>query len=305
MGGPDFICIGAQRAGTSWLYAVLERHPAFWLPPIKELHFFDDPLLRNGPRYYRFLRMRLVAGLGFRRPLSVWDLRYFLHKRSDAWYCRLFEQGKRRGLLTGELTPSYATLDENAFVRMRSINPSTKIIFIMRDPIMRSWSSVLKSRQKHGTHDVLTPEVAIDHSRREGVISKSSYVETINRLERVFPKDQVFYGFFDEIASQPAAFIDRVLSFLGAETGDIGRILPSSPIGSAASGRKPPLEFERALAVQFLDDVRMLSEKFDGPPRTWRRRYEALLEEDASSTIPADALHSKEGNPERAAKCQT
>jgi len=293
MAGPDFICIGAQRAGTSWLYAVLERHPAFWLPPIKELHFFDDPLLGNGSRYYRFIRMRLVAGLGQRRPLSAWDVRYFLHKRDDAWYCSLFEPGKRRGLLTGELTPSYATLEEKAFARMRAINPAIKIIFIMRDPIMRSWSSVLKSRQKHGAQDVLTPEIAIDHSRREGVASKSSYVETINRLERVFSKDQVFYGFFDEMVSQPTTFVGRLLSFLGAETGNVERILPASPIGSAASGRRPPIEFERALAAQFLDDVRVLSDKFDGPPRIWRGRYESLLKEDALSTIPADALHFK------------
>src|SRR5205085_9115453 len=39
--GPDFLCMGAQRAGTGWLYEQLRNHPDFWMPPLKELHYFD------------------------------------------------------------------------------------------------------------------------------------------------------------------------------------------------------------------------------------------------------------------------
>ena len=35
---PDFLCVGAQKGGTSWLYRQLEAHPDFWMPPVKELH---------------------------------------------------------------------------------------------------------------------------------------------------------------------------------------------------------------------------------------------------------------------------
>ena len=41
--GPDFLVIGAQRAGTTWLHRVLSEHPALWLTPVKELHYFDKP----------------------------------------------------------------------------------------------------------------------------------------------------------------------------------------------------------------------------------------------------------------------
>src|SRR5438270_8769299 len=41
--GPDFCCIGAQKAGTGWLYEQLRSHPDFWMPPMKELHYFDRP----------------------------------------------------------------------------------------------------------------------------------------------------------------------------------------------------------------------------------------------------------------------
>ena len=145
--GPDFIGIGAPRAGTSWIYEVLSRHPAIWLPPIKELHYFDDP---GRKRYYRFLRMRLVSGFWINRPLSPWDLRYFLGRPSDQWYCGLFESGRRRGLLTGEITPGYSVLAQTDFARIKVLNPEVKLIFIMRDPIMRCWSAVLKERQSRG-----------------------------------------------------------------------------------------------------------------------------------------------------------
>ena len=41
--GPDFLIVGAQRAGTTWLHRVLRQHPALWLAPVKELHYFDKP----------------------------------------------------------------------------------------------------------------------------------------------------------------------------------------------------------------------------------------------------------------------
>src|SRR6266478_1414402 len=39
---PDFLCIGAHKGGTTWLYQQLDSHPDFWMPPIKELHYFDQ-----------------------------------------------------------------------------------------------------------------------------------------------------------------------------------------------------------------------------------------------------------------------
>src|SRR5438094_376898 len=37
---PDFLCVGAHKGGTTWLYQQLDSHPDFWMPPVKELHYF-------------------------------------------------------------------------------------------------------------------------------------------------------------------------------------------------------------------------------------------------------------------------
>lgn len=42
---PDFICIGAQKAGTTWLYVTLGRRPEIWFPPFKEFHFLIRSLM--------------------------------------------------------------------------------------------------------------------------------------------------------------------------------------------------------------------------------------------------------------------
>ena len=48
---PLFLCIGAQKAGTSWLFQQLTEHPALWLPTLKELHFFDHLFVPTNRRW--------------------------------------------------------------------------------------------------------------------------------------------------------------------------------------------------------------------------------------------------------------
>ena len=48
--GRAFLGIGAARSGTTWLHENLRHHPQVWVPPAKELHYFD--LLRHGPIYF-------------------------------------------------------------------------------------------------------------------------------------------------------------------------------------------------------------------------------------------------------------
>jgi hypothetical protein len=272
--GPDFIGIGAARCGTSWIYEVLGRHPAIWLPPIKELHYFDDPARK---RYYRFLRMRLVSGFWIKRPLSRWDWRYFVGRPSDEWYCQLFEPGRRRGLLTGEITPGYSILNAQTFARVKALNPDVKLLFMMRDPIMRCWSAVIKRRQMEGLREMPTAEDAIRMARYRGVWARSLYTDCIEKIERLFSPAQIFYGFFEELSATPDLFVRRLLSFLQVESPDFGPTLPA-PLNAAAAGTRPPELFERTLAAALLPSVQKLCDRFDGPPHDWQARYRALLD---------------------------
>jgi hypothetical protein len=75
--GPDFLIIGAQRAGTTWVYRLLRRHPALWLPSVKELHYFDQlGILRTWDKKKRRLAVLKSARSGF----GPWYLNFLLER---------------------------------------------------------------------------------------------------------------------------------------------------------------------------------------------------------------------------------
>jgi hypothetical protein len=145
MRGPDFLVIGAQRAGTTWIHFMLLRHRSLWMPPVKELHYFDRPEVRRTVTDRRELRRAVLSPMFPPRP---WHVPYLFHLRSDDWYRRLFHRAQARGLITGEVTPAYATLDEDGLRRIRALNNEIKLVFVMRDPVERTWSAVNNAFKK-------------------------------------------------------------------------------------------------------------------------------------------------------------
>src|SRR5215217_579788 len=164
---PDFLGVGAPRAGTTWLHANLSRHPEIWMTPVKEVHYFDKRRLpRSENRNYRSqLRKRLRryrrrdtyrevirrGDSGFLMNLS-WDVHFFLRRRDNDWYQGVFRPQPEQ--IAGEITPAYSTLKRRVVKEIRGINPDMRIIYLLRDPIERSWSSALMSLAKRGDRPV-------------------------------------------------------------------------------------------------------------------------------------------------------
>src|SRR3954453_13745340 len=100
--GPDFLCIGAHKAGSTWLYQQLDSHPDFWMPPVKELHYFDE--------------LSRIPSVASARARDERDRRFLesikcLSERSHIdleGYASLFET--KGFLLSGDITPAYSML---------------------------------------------------------------------------------------------------------------------------------------------------------------------------------------------------
>lgn len=270
--GPDFLVIGAQRAGTTWLHRVLRQHPSLWLPPVKELHYFDR---LETKRTILDPKERSRVGLKQLLSLDPWLVSYWLRARSDEWYASLFRGAKAKGLVAGEITPAYATLDETVLRRIKRLNDKVKLIFVMRDPVERAWSAVNNAAKK-GV-DASTVEKSIKRARESGAAARSAYADTIRRLEAVFPASQIHYCFFEDLRDRPEALTSDLFSFLGVAP------VPPTPVQlpravNVAAGSKPiPAEFSRTMARDYLPMVGDLCRRFDGPPHRWRTRYETLL----------------------------
>lgn len=173
--GPDFLCIGMQKAGTGFIYECLQNMDGFRMPLRKEIHHFD----KHGqvhPRGVQLLerlarRARLEAGsaeimhrsfqqLKARRfwpkkirlegrnivldPLNVEFLKKFSHYVSsgagDQEYLDLFSP--YQAYLTGDVTPAYSTLETDAVRKVHDLLPATKIILCVREPVSRLWSQL-------------------------------------------------------------------------------------------------------------------------------------------------------------------
>lgn len=270
--GPDFLVIGAQRAGTTWLHRVLRQHPSLWLPPVKELHYFDR---LETTRTILDPKERRRVGLKQLLSLDPWLVSYWLRARSDEWYARLFRDAKAKGLVAGEITPAYATLDETVLRRIKGLNDNIKLIFVMRDPVERAWSAVNNAAKKG--IDASTVEKSIKRARESGAAARSAYGDTIRRLEAVFPASQVHYCFFEDLRDRPEALTSDLFSFLGVAPVPPTQVQLPQAVNVAAGSKPIPAEFSRTMARDYLPMVGDLCRRFDGPPHRWRARYETLL----------------------------
>jgi hypothetical protein len=116
-GRPDFLCIGAQKSATTWLYASLASHPIVWLPPVKEIGFFNSihiPAVREESVAHRRRQVDesrkwwLEPGRNPRvqsRRLACLDV-LDSDLLTDEWYSKIFTfHGSDQ--LCGDINPDY------------------------------------------------------------------------------------------------------------------------------------------------------------------------------------------------------
>ena len=111
--GPDFICIGAQKCGTTSLYQYLSQHPQIIPAAMKEVHYFDLNYIRGDEWYNGFF--------------PTWKKKLSLMIQ------------KRKRMITGEASPYYI-FHPHSLERIYKYNSNVKIIVLLRDPVERMWS---------------------------------------------------------------------------------------------------------------------------------------------------------------------
>lgn len=275
--GPDFIVIGAQRSGTTWLHRLLTQHPQLWLTPVKELHYFDRRELkltllssyeRHRARFWSPKRLMLDP---------AWYSRYWFLPRGDEWYGRLFRRARAQGKITGEITPAYAILPEQEWDHIYSLFCNVRLIFVMRDPIIRTWSALRNNMKKGRFSASSSVDELVAQASSFSMAARCDYLRTIQVVESRFGVDQLHCCFFEQIRSDPAELADSIFHFLGAKP--MGEALVIPPVvNSAAGGDEPPLAFQRALAKKYLPMVEQMAERFGEVPQEWAKRYRSLIE---------------------------
>lgn len=209
---PDFLVIGAPKAGTTALHAALQAHPGLFLSPVKEPKFFltdGPPPTRGGP------------GDAQTYQEHIW-------RRAD--YEALFDPAPP-GAPRGESTPFYLH-DRDAQVRIRHLLPDARLIAVLRDPVDRAHSNWahLWAAGLEPISDVVAACAAEERRVADGWAAFWRYVDLgrygaqLQHLYKVFPHEQVLVLRYRDLRDRPAATLDRICAFLGTPQGVIGSV---------------------------------------------------------------------------------
>jgi Sulfotransferase domain len=228
---PQFLGIGGQKCGTTWLDKMLRFHPHLGLPPRKEMHFFDGNYWR-GLDWYRF------------------------HFRGMT------------GKLRGEITPAYSILPVERIRAVHALNPQMRLVLILRNPVERAWSQsemALARNRRRAVADVPEAEF-LRHLESESVLSRSRFSVILRNWLEVFPAEQLHIEFFESIATEPRELLIRILTHIGADPAPMPwQDMPLHQRLNANPGRDIPEKYHARLRELLSDEMVTLREMLPRP----------------------------------------
>lgn len=204
---PDFIVIGAQKAGTTSLFRYLSQHPCVRPALKKEVRFFDRDFGR---------------GIG-------WYRTYFPSVPYKSFFRRRYE----RAIVTGEASPDYLFYPAAAR-RAADVVPKARLIVLLRNPVDRAYSHYYHVLRRG--FETLSFEDALEHepkrlqSEREKLdanpryfalgylrysyVSRGVYVDQLKDWLGHFPREQLLVLRSEDFFEAPEAALGKVEEFL-------------------------------------------------------------------------------------------
>ena len=194
---PDFIIGGAPRAGTTWLYALLDRHPQIWMAkPVKpEPKFFlVDDLYARGLEHY-----------------------------SRTWFSDV-----PNDRVAGEKSTDYLE-SATAAARIHRDLPDVKLVFTLREPVARAYSNYLWTRMNGLETESFDRALALEDERQQTLperfkfarpysyFSRGLYAELLKPYVALFPMEQLLILKFEDLVATPTAAARTLHTFLGVE----------------------------------------------------------------------------------------
>ena len=251
---PDFMIVGASKAGTTSLFRILASSEAVYMPEKKELNFF-----------------------------SVATRSKKIHEISLDKYKKYFDRAPT-GTLIGEASPSYLWFP-GVSEKIKYFLPAARIVMILRNPVDRFWSdyqyAVFRGYHQHELPEILSGRHAENFGWHSpyALIQKGRYANQVASYLDAFGKENVFIALFDDFVSAPVSVAQSVMEFIGSDARvderstwhNLGRTVRSRRLASA----RPLVTTSRLLARL---------------PRSWRTfvddRYLAVNSKPGKVQIP-------------------
>jgi hypothetical protein len=228
VGTPDFLIVGAMRAGTTALASALAEHLSVFMTTPKEPNFFavaSGALDFVGPGDQAFARQNS----------RDWDS-----------YVGLFRDAGTR--VCGEASAAYLALPGVAS-EIRRRRPDAKIVMILRDPVERSFSAwqYLRGRGREHLRDFAAGLAAEKERRSLGYgpiwwyVEASRYHERLEDYVTAFPKRQIHVLTSEELRRDPMGVMSRICTFLDVDPAQLPGSALSRDVNSSGVPRAETL----------------------------------------------------------------
>lgn len=220
---PDLICVGATKAGTSWLFQNLSRRSDVWTSPLKEVNMLTsmfDPEASTWTARYISRQVDRLNKRGGAITMGVDEVDYsryisdlLKHDRSDpSWYDLVYRFAKPEQICI-DISPSYAALPRSAAKHAASISPDAKFVYIVRDPLERAESHLrmLVSRRSVRPKSI---EEWNEFASNRSLIQAGEYSRNLTNWRTVLG-DRLVVLPFGLIKKDPLNFLKAIEIFAG------------------------------------------------------------------------------------------
>ncbi|GHA61235.1 hypothetical protein GCM10008927_28350 [Amylibacter ulvae] len=268
-------CIGAAKAGTTWLHQTLNKHPETHFQHTKEIHYFDS---RDWPKAKRLQRAKYTPK--HRAKMVMSPLKYLHHRayaralfaaRADhRAYKKFILRGAGSAKVVGDFTPAYAALGTNDFATMAGIFPRTHFLYLLRDPVDRAWSNMRMLYYRHNATK------QIDMAKMDNMLSRlmagemqyldrrGNYAQTIDSVAQAGLTDSLKIAFYENLFEQTT--MDEIHDFIGVTARNVDtqkRIFAGvdSPL---------PDHIRAALMERYASQYRAIADLVGALPQRWQ-----------------------------------
>jgi hypothetical protein len=202
---PDFIIIGANKAGTTSVANYLNTHPSIKISDVKEPMFFSsDPVMTSAGKKEANLKKPFFTST--------------LERYSD-----LFSNHGYSVKIFGEASTSYLAIPKRSAFLIKKIVPKVKIIAILREPVDRAISAykmcygneIEKRSFSRVVQDSLNHTGILDEHGVKEYVRNGLYDQLLGAYFRYFDRSQILILNYDELVSEPDVFMHKIVLFLG------------------------------------------------------------------------------------------
>ena len=290
------ICVGATKAGTSWMYRYLHDHEQCYVRSVKEYHYFSTFNPKKLMRQLKILNhlvvqyeARLIEAEAADDIIRILNLSRRIddtkalimalsaERSDDSAYLEYLQAGRTDETVLLDVTPAYALLEPVEIARISALPIRVKLQYLMRDPLERLWSHVrmvAKRSMKEGQDFVaicqdILKRVLYDQEEAH-IVTRGDYKSNIARFASVFDGSQLQIGFSENLRDGPK--FDSMCAYWGVKATSARQIKPAH-VGLAAPFpeglRRDTLEFLKA-------QYDFVADNFAELPENWRKNRELL-----------------------------